>query len=219
MKTHHLAHHSSLLHNFLAEIRDVSIQNDRMRFRKNIERTGEIMAYEMSKELNYRITSVETPLGLKKTTVLNDDVIICGILRAGLALHQAFLNYFDSAENAFVSAYRHHKPDSNDFEILVEYLACPPLEGKTLVLVDPMLATGRSFVAAYNALQQMGNPDKIHLAAIVAAPEGIDYVSKHFPDNTTLWTADIDDGLNEKGYILPGLGDAGDLSYGSKLQH
>jgi uracil phosphoribosyltransferase len=219
MHIHNISQQNSILNTFISEIRDVSIQKDRMRFRRNIERIGEIMGYEMSKVLSYRATSVETPLGTSAIYVLENDIVLCSILRAGVPLHNGLLNYFDTAENAFISAYRQHKPNTESFEIIVEYLACPNLEGKTLILADPMLATGKSMVATFEALKPFGTPKAIHLVSVIGAQEGITYVENHFDASTHLWIATIDDTLNDKGYIVPGLGDAGDLAFGEKLQH
>ena len=219
MTIHHLSENNSVLNNFLAELRDVSVQGDRLRFRRNIERIGEILGYEMSKELRYGEKEVKTPLGTANIALPEDDIVICSILRAGIPLHNGLLNYFDKAENSFISAYRHHPNNDEEFEILVEYIASPSLEGKTLVLADPMMATGRSFVNVLQALERLGKPDKIHLVSVIGAREGIEYVSKNFPENATLWIATVDEKLDERGYIVPGLGDAGDLAFGSKLQH
>ncbi|UOB19436.1 uracil phosphoribosyltransferase [Abyssalbus ytuae] len=218
MKIHHIAGQNSVLNKFLAEIRDVTIQKDRLRFRRNIERIGEILAYELSKSLPYKNIAVTTPLGEKNVAVNKANIVLCSVLRAGLPLHQGLLNYFDDAENSFISAYRHHKNGGEVFEIIVEYLASPSLENKTLILADPMLATGQSLVSTFEALKSMGKPEEIHLVSVVGAREGIDYVNKHFPGNTHLWIADIDPELNQRGYIVPGLGDAGDLAYGMKKQ-
>jgi uracil phosphoribosyltransferase len=188
-----------------------------MRFRRNIERIGEIMAYELSKDLRYRNIDIKTPLGIKKTTEIEDQLVLCSILRAGLPLHLGFLNYFDNAENVFVSAFRHHPNDDAFFDILVEYEAVPNIENKNLLLIDPMLATGQSMVAVFNKLKNRGVPREVHLAVIIAAPEGIAYLEEHLPSNCHLWVATLDEKLNEKNYIVPGLGDAGDLAYGKKL--
>ncbi|KFC59878.1 uracil phosphoribosyltransferase [Flavobacterium gilvum] len=188
-----------------------------MRFRRNIERIGEIMAYEMSQSFVYKDIEITTPLGVKKTTEIADQLVICSILRAGLALHQGFLNYFDDAENGFISAYRHHPNNDDFFDILVEYQAIPDINGKNLLLVDPMLATGQSLVAVFNRLMERGTPKEIHIAVTIAAPEGIAYLQENLPENCHLWVADLDEKLNDKSYIIPGLGDAGDLAYGSKL--
>ena len=217
MQIHYISENNSILNHFLAQIRDVSIQTDSMRFRKNIERIGEIMAYELSKNLEYKTIEIQTPLAIKKTTTIADNVVLCSILRAGLALHTGFLNIFDNAENGFVSAYRHHKKNDDAFEILVEYQAAPSFENKNLILIDPMLATGQSIVAVFNKLMTEETPKEIHIAVVIAAPEGIAFLEKNLPSNCHLWVAALDEKLNEKNYIVPGLGDAGDLAYGNKL--
>jgi uracil phosphoribosyltransferase len=217
MQIHHLSDNNSALNQFLAEIRDVSVQGDSMRFRRNIERIGEVMAYELSKQLQYRDTEIQTPLGIKKSTGLSDPLVICSILRAGLPLHTGFLNIFDGAENGFISAYRHHPNNDDYFDIKVEYQAVADINGKTVVLVDPMLATGQSLVAVYNRLMERGTPKQIHIAVVIAAPEGIAHLLKHLPDSCHLWIAARDDRLDQHSYIVPGLGDAGDLAFGDKL--
>ena len=217
MHLHYISEQNSILNHFLAQIRDVTIQKDSMRFRKNIARIGEIMAYELRKTLAYEPIEVQTPLGIKKTTALADHVVLCSILRAGLALHTGFMAFFDNAENGFVSAYRHHPNNDDYFDILVEYQAAPSFENKTLILIDPMLATGQSIVAVLNKLHLEQKPKEIHVAVVIATPEGIEYLEKNLPSNCHLWIAALDDGLNEKNYIIPGLGDAGDLAYGIKL--
>ncbi|MBK0369606.1 uracil phosphoribosyltransferase [Flavobacterium agrisoli] len=217
MKIHYLSENNSVLNHFLAQIRNTSVQNDSMRFRRNIERIGEVMAYEISKKLQYKSVQIQTPLGIKETTEIANKLVLCSILRAGLPLHTGFLNYFDSAENSFVSASRHHPNGDAEFEILVEYQALNALTDKTLLLVDPMLATGHSLVAVFNKLMQNANPTEIHIAVVIAAPEGIAYLQEQLPDNCQLWVGALDSHLNEKKYIVPGLGDAGDLAYGTKL--
>ncbi len=217
MQIHYLSEKNSVLNHFLGQIRNVSVQNDSMRFRRNIERIGEIMAYEMSKNLNYRDVEITTPLGVKKTTEINDELVLCSILRAGLSLHLGFLNYFDNVENGFVSAYRHHYNNDDAFDIKVEYQAVPKIDKKNLILIDPMLATGQSMVAVFNKLIEKEQPKEIHIAVIIAVPEGIEYLKKHLPDYCHLWVATLDEKLNDKNYIVPGLGDAGDLAYGRKL--
>ncbi len=219
MHIHNLSLKNSILNSFISEMRDVEIQKDPMRFRRNIERTGEILGYELSKSLNYKTTETQTPLGFASEFYPADDIVLCSILRAGVPLHNGLLNYFDQAENAFISAYRHHKNKPESFEIIVEYLACPSLEGKTLILADPMLATGQSMVATFEALKPFGKPKAVHLVSVIGAQEGLDYVSKHLDAETHLWIATVDDKLTEKGYIMPGLGDAGDLAFGEKLQN
>ncbi|MGM5469182.1 uracil phosphoribosyltransferase [Flavobacteriaceae bacterium LMO-SS05] len=218
MKIHNLSLQNSILNTFISELRNVEVQRDRMRFRRNIERIGEILGYEMSKTLSYKNTNVTTPLGTCDINLIANDVVLCSILRAGGPLHHGLLNYFDTAENAFISAYRHHKQDPENFEIIVEYLACPSLENKTLIIADPMLATGQSMVATFKALQAFGVPKDIHLVSVIGAKDGIEYIKPHFDKNTHLWIATIDEHLNDKGYIMPGLGDAGDLAFGKKLQ-
>lgn len=217
MQLHHLSHENSILTHFLAQLRDVNVQGDRMRFRRNIERIGEVMAYEISKTLSFRPTQVTTPLGVKDTAKIGRQVVVCSILRAALPMHTGFLNYFDEAENGFISAYRHHYDGSDAFDIRIEYQALPDLNGKTLLLLDPMLATGQSMAAVLLKLLEKAEPAEIHLASVIAAPEGIDYVKSVLPDHCHLWIATVDERLNEKKYIVPGLGDAGDLAYGPKL--
>jgi uracil phosphoribosyltransferase len=217
MHIHNLSENNSILNHFLGQIRDVNVHNDSLRFRRNIERIGEIMAYELSKKLQYQNIEIQTPLGLKKTTAIADSIVLCSILRAGLTLHMGFLNYFDKAENGFISAYRHHPNQDADFEIKVEYQAIANTEDKVLLLIDPMLATGQSIVAVYNKLMERGTPASIHIAVVIAAPEGIAYLKKHLPDTCHLWIAALDEKLNEQSYIIPGLGDAGDLAFGQKL--
>ncbi len=217
MKIHHLAKENSILNKFLAEIRSVNIQKDSMRFRRNIERIGEVLGYELSKKLPFVNKDIQTPLGTKPTNLPVNDVVLCSILRAGLPLHNGLLNYFDDAENAFISAYRHHPNNDEEFEIVVEYFASPSIDGKTLLLVDPMLATGRSLVAVYEAIKKYGTPKNIQIVSVIGSAGGIDYIKDHFPENTDLWIADIDKDLNDKGYIIPGLGDAGDLAFGTKM--
>jgi uracil phosphoribosyltransferase len=206
---------NSVFNQFIAEIRDAVIQTDSMRFRRNLERMGEIMAYELSKELNYKIISVTTPLGDAEVGVIEDKLVIGTILRAGLPLHNGVLNYFDGAQNAFVSAYRKHHKD-NSFEIAIEYLSSPDLDGKILILTDPMLATGSSMVLAFKGLLSKGTPKHIHIVAAIASKEGLAYVEKNMPENTTIWVGAVDDELTVQSYIVPGLGDAGDLAYGVK---
>ena len=216
MIVHNLNLSNTLLNNFIAEIRDIKIQKDSMRFRRNIERIGEILSYECSKELEFESIEVTTPLGKKEIQTTVKNLVLCSVLRAGLPLHQGILNYFDQIDNAFISAYRHHTSDE-EFDIKVEYLASPSLNDKILILADPMLATGSSLVAVYETLKKVGKIKQIHLLCVIAAKEGIDLIQKHFPENTHLWVATIDDKLNTKGYIVPGLGDAGDLCFGQKL--
>lgn len=217
MRVHNLGEKTSILHHFLAEIRDVNIQKDRMRFRRNIERIGEVLSLELSHTLHYTEKNTTTPLGQKKSYELTHDIVVCSILRAGLNLHQGILNYFDRADSSFVSAYRKHTTEL-DFEIKVQYMATQDFTDKVLILADPMLATGRSLLAVYKALESQGAPREIHILSVIGAQPGIDFLEEHLPKETHLWIGDIDLELSEKGYIIPGLGDAGDLSYGEKSQ-
>lgn len=207
----------SLVSRYMLELRDVNIQKDPMRFRANLERLGQIMAYEISKRLEYKTVETQTPLGVAECQTPADDVVIATILRAGLPFHHGFLSYFDRAENAFVSAYRRYKEKGDSFDVLVEYLASPSIEGKTLLLVDPMLATGSSMELGYKAMLTKGMPKHIHVASVIASQQAIDYVRAHFPaDRTTIWCGAVDKVINAHSYIIPGLGDAGDLAYGVK---
>ena len=217
MNIHYISEENSVLNHFLSQLREVNIQKDSMRFRKNMERISEIMAYEISKKLRYNNIAITTPLGIKNTSEIAEEIVLCSILRAGLTLHQGFLNYFDAAENGFISAYRNHYNSDENFDILIEYQAVPNMNDKTLILVDPMLATGQSLVAVLNKILDTHQPKEIHIAVVIAAPEGIKYVSEKLPKNCHLWVASLDEKLNEKNYIVPGLGDAGDLAYGTKL--
>ena len=214
MKIVNFAEKNSELNRFV-EIRDIHIQQDRLRFRKNLERIGEVMSYEISKDFRYSEKLVTTPLGTARVNTADDKIVIGTILRAGIPYHQGFLNYFDQAENAFVSAYRKYK-DKLNFDIFIEYIASPRIDGKVLVLTDPMLATGGSMELSYKALLTKGTPKDIHIASVIASRQAIDYVKDHFPENTTIWVGAIDDKLDEHSYIVPGLGDAGDLAYGIK---
>ena len=216
MQVNVLNQQNSIFNRFLSELRDVEIQKDPMRFRRNIERLGEIMSYEVSKTLNYKNVEVTTPLGVAIESVPADKVVIGSILRAGLPMHQGLLNYFDRSENAFVSAYRKYKEKT--FDIHIEYISSPSLDGKILILNDPMVATGSSIELAYKALLQKGKPAHTHILTIIASQAGVNYVCDHLSgDDVTLWVGAIDPDLNAKSYILPGLGDAGDLAYGTKL--
>ncbi len=208
----------TVLNKFIEQIRDKQIQKDSMRFRRNMERIGEVMAYEISKTLNYEAKMVETPLGEAVVESISDTVVVATILRAGLPFHQGFLNYFDDAQNAFVSAYRKSTKDGK-FKVKVEYISCGELEGKTLLLVDPMLATGSSLVLAYEALCERGGmPAHTHVAAVIASEQGVEYVQKNMPrETTTVWVAAVDEELTSRSYIVPGIGDAGDLAYGEKI--
>ena len=215
MKVINFAEQPSLMSKYMMEMRDVNTQNDPMRFRRNLERCGEIMAYELSKTLDYKMVEVTTPLAAAHCDDLADKVVLGTIFRAGLPFHQGFLSFFDRAENAFVSAYRKYK-EKDDFEILIEYLASPRIDGKCLVLCDPMLATGSSMELSYRALLTKGTPAKLHLAAVIASRRAVDYLQKVMPEETTLWVGVIDDEINAHSYIVPGLGDAGDLAFGTK---
>ncbi|APA63116.1 uracil phosphoribosyltransferase [Maribacter sp. 1_2014MBL_MicDiv] len=217
MTIHNLGDQNSVLNQFISEIRDVQIQKDPMRFRRNIERIGEVLGYEFSKELLYSSKDIETPLGNKSMYLSQDQVVICSILRAGLPLHQGLLNYFDSAENAFISAYRKHENGEDEFEVVVDYFAAPSLEGKVLVLTDPMLATGRTLENVLKGLKDHGTPKQIHIVSVIGSQQGIEFVQSVFPTGTHLWIAAVDPELNSRGYIIPGIGDAGDLAYGQKL--
>ncbi|MDO1511532.1 uracil phosphoribosyltransferase [Maribacter confluentis] len=217
MIIHNLSEENSVLNQFISEVRDVHIQKDSMRFRRNIERIGEVLGYELSKSLSYSTTTVETPLGSKPMNLSKEQLVICSILRAGLPLHQGLLNYFDTAENGFISAFRKHEGDADDFKVIVNYFAAPTLTGKILILTDPMLATGSTLENVLLALKEHGTPAAIHIVSVIGSRQGIDKVANIFPDNTHLWIAAIDPELNTRGYILPGIGDAGDLAYGQKL--
>lgn len=208
---------NSVLNEFIIEIRDQVIQKDSMRFRTNLKRIGEIFAYEISKTLSYEKKEVTTPLGIAYCDSIQDNIVVSTILRAGLPLHEGILNYFDKAQNAFIAAYRKYGKD-NKFEIQIEYASSPSIEGKTLILADTMLATGASIVLGYERLCRDGKPQHTHIVCPISSQSGIDYLSKHLPhSNVTLWVGAIDEELTNKSYIVPGLGDAGDLAYGSKL--
>jgi uracil phosphoribosyltransferase len=212
-----LSKNNSLLNHWVAELRDVHVQNDRMRFRRNIERIGEVAAYELSKTLRFKSFDVTTPLGIASTSLLEEQPVLGTILRAGLPLHQGMLNYFDKADNAFISAYRKHHPDGS-FEISLEYLSCPDLNNRILILCDPMLATGASLVETIQAIQKTYTPAQIHIVVTIASQKGIEHVEKELGAEIPIWCAAIDPILNDKSYIVPGLGDAGDLAFGTKMQ-
>ena len=214
---HHLSEKHSLLSNWIAEIRDVTIQNDRMRFRRNLERIGEVAAYEMSKLMPAIVKKTTTPLGIHDSKVLAEQPVLATILRAGLPLHQGMLNYFDKADNAFISAYRKHH-ENGSFEISIEYLSCPDLNNRVLIVSDPMLATGASLVQTIQAITKQHTPKEIHIVVAIASKKGIETVEAALGKNIPIWCGDIDDSLNDKSYIIPGLGDAGDLAYGTKIQ-
>lgn len=206
----------SLVNQYMAELRDVDLQRDMLRFRRNLQRIGEIMAYEISRRMHYEVRDVKTPLDTAKCHVLDEKVVLATIFRAGIPFHQGFLDYFDHAQNAFVSAYRKYKEKEN-FDVFIEYIASPRLDGKTLILADPMLATGASMELSYRALLTKGQPSRIHIASIIASQAAVEYIKATFPvDHTTLWVGAIDQHINAHSYIVPGLGDAGDLAYGVK---
>jgi uracil phosphoribosyltransferase len=214
---HNLSETHSLISNWIAELRDVQIQKDRMRFRRNIERIGEVIAYEMSKGMLHKIVNTTTPLGTHKSKVMNEQPVIATVLRAGLPMHQGMLNYFDKADNAFISAYRKHHTDGS-FEISIEYLSCPDLNDRILIIADPMLATGASLVETIQAITKTQKPKEIHIAVAIASKKGIETVQAALGKDTPIWCGDIDEILNDKSYIVPGLGDAGDLAFGTKMQ-
>jgi uracil phosphoribosyltransferase len=214
---HNLGLSNSIVNHFISEVRDTGIQQDRMRFRRNLERLGEIFAYEISKLLDYKPSEVTTPLGSASVPVLAEQPVVATILRAGLPLHQGMLNYFDSADNGFISAYRKHHKDGS-FEIKLEYVSCPSLQDRILILCDPMLATGASMVSTFHAMLELGVPKHTHVVSVLASIQGIEHVKAKLPmDKITIWAAAVDEELTAQSYIVPGLGDAGDLAYGQKL--
>ncbi len=216
MEIINFADRPSLVSQYMTELRDVNVQGDMMRFRRNLHRIGEIMAYEISKRLHYSKAEINTPLASMQSDVLDEQVVLATIFRAGIPFHQGFLDYFDRAQNAFVSAYRKYREKEN-FDVFIEYIASPKLDGKTLILVDPMLATGSSMELSYRALLTKGTPANIHVASVIASQDAIDYIRATFPEeNTTVWVGAIDPEINSHSYIVPGLGDAGDLAYGVK---
>lgn len=220
MKVINFAKQNTVINQYVAELRDVNVQNDRAKFRHNLARIGQFMAYELSKTLQYSEKDIQTPLAVAKASTPDDQIVLSTIFRAGLPFHQGFLDVFDKAGNAFVSAYRYYKDrDNKQVGIKIEYIASPDLTGKTLIIVDPMLATGGSLELSYQAFCTKGVPSTVHLCSVIAAQKGVDYIKKAFADydNVTLWCAAIDPELNEHCYIVPGLGDAGDLAYGDKL--
>ena len=212
-----LSEQHSLVSNWMSELRSVEIQNDRLRFRRNLERVGQVIAYEISKTMEWREQEIQTPLGIHNSRVLKEQPVLATILRAGLPLHHGLLSYFDRADNAFISAYRKHHRDGT-FQISLEYLSCPSIDDRILIICDPMVATGASLVAALRSLQTVGQPSEIHVVSAIAATVGIEYVLREFGEKLYIWCGDIDDELTAKGYIVPGLGDAGDLAFGPKTQ-
>lgn len=212
-----LSHQHSLITNWIAELRDVNVQGDRMRFRRNLQRIGEIAAYEISKGLPHSEVEIQTPLGIHKSLMLQQQPVLATILRAGLPLHQGMLNYFDRADNAFISAYRKHNGDGS-FEICLDYMSCPPLDERIVIISDPMLATGASLVKTINFMKEENSPAEIYVVCAIASMVGIEYIHRECGQNIKIWCGDIDEELTAKGYIVPGLGDAGDLAYGSKMQ-
>ena len=218
MKVINLSEQQTVVNQYMAELRDKSYQKNRLLFRHNIERVGEMMAYEVSRTLTYKSRTVTTPLGTLDIAVPKDDLLVAAVLRAGLPFHQGFLHVFDRADNAFVSAYRMYtNREHTEVGIHTEYMASPSVKGKTLIICDPMLATGGSMVAAYEALMRTGKPAAVHIACVIAAPEGVEMLRQNVADDVTLWCAAIDSGMNEHKYIVPGFGDCGDLCYGEKL--
>jgi uracil phosphoribosyltransferase len=213
---HILGEQASLFSHLLAEIRDQDIQGDPMRFRRNLERMGEMFAWEISRKLDYRTREVNTVLGKASVAVLREQPVLATILRAGLPLHQGLLNYFDRADNAFISAYRKHEGGADSFEVEIEYLASPTLQDRVVILCDPMLATGSSMVLACKALLHHGQPRHLHVVSVIASTQGVEFVQQHLPANTTLWLGAVDHELTSRAYIVPGLGDAGDLAFGIK---
>ena len=211
-----LSEKHSLVSNWVSELRDVEIQQDRMRFRRNLERIAEVIGYEISKKMEWVEKEVTTPLGTSNSKVLKDQPVLATILRAGLGMHTGLLNYFDKGDNAFISAYRKHNPDGS-FDIHMEYMSCPEIEGRVVILSDPMIATGSSLVKSIEFLKEEGEIKQLHIACAIACTVGLEFVKRAFP-NATIWCGDVDDEITAKGYIVPGLGDAGDLAFGSKMQ-
>lgn len=202
---------------FMAELRDVEVQRDPLRFRRNLERVGEVMAYELSRTMAYESTQITSPLGDATVELPTERPVLATILRAGLPLHQGLLNYFDRADNAFISAYRKHRKGEDGFDIEVEYMSSPSLEDRVVVISDPMLATGRSMVLVYKALLRLGMPKALHIVSVIASTEGLEHVRAHLPASTRYWIGAVDEEMTAQAYIVPGLGDAGDLAYGSKI--
>jgi uracil phosphoribosyltransferase len=215
---HNFSKTNSIYNNFLSQLRDLKVQKDRMRFRRNLERLGEITAYEISKELQFKEAEIYSPLGVANMHIIEQQPVIATILRAGLPLHQGFLNYFDNSDNCFISAYRKHT-NNEDFDVEIEYLSSPDIDGKVVILNDPMIASGASMVLAYKALLSKGKPKHVHIVGVISSLVGLNYVKKHMPANTTIWVGAIDEEMTAQSYIVPGLGDAGDLAYGQKTEY
>lgn len=211
-----LSEQHSLVSNWVSELRDIEVQNDRMRFRRNLERIAEVIGYEISKKMPWQEKEITTPLGISNSMVLKEQPVLATILRAGLAMHNGLLNYFDKADNAFISAYRKHNPDGS-FDIHMEYMSCPDIEDRIVIISDPMIATGSSLVKSIEFLKEEGTIKELHIVCAIACTVGIEYVKRAHP-KATIWCGDIDDEITAKGYIVPGLGDAGDLAFGAKLQ-
>ena len=211
-----LSEQHSLVSNWVSELRDVDMQQDRMRFRRNLERIAEVIGYEISKNMPWEEKEITTPLGISNSKVLTEQPVLATILRAGLGMHTGLLNYFDKADNAFISAYRKHNPDGS-FDIHMEYMSCPEIEGRIIIISDPMIATGASLVKSIQFLKNEGDIKELHIVCAIACTVGIEYVTRAFP-KATIWCGDIDDEITAKGYIVPGLGDAGDLAFGAKMQ-
>jgi uracil phosphoribosyltransferase len=212
---HNLSNTNSVFNSFISELRDVEIQKDPMRFRRNLERVAEVLAYELSKKLHYETREIKTPLGIAPTSLVSEQPVLATILRAGLGMHQGMLNYFDRAESAFVSAYRKHST-AEDFEIFVEYMAAPKIDNKVLIISDPMLATGASMHLVYKALLRQGKPKKLFIVSAIATTDALEHLKAHLPDHTEYFVGAVDEELTAQSYIVPGLGDAGDLAYGEK---
>ena len=212
-----LSKHHSLVSNWVAELRDINVQGDRMRFRRNLERIGEVAAYEISEELPWQMVETTTPLGIQESKTLAEQPVLATILRAGIPLHHGMMNYFDKADHAFISAYRKHHHDGS-FEISLEYISSPSLEDRIVIISDPMLATGASLVKTIQEIKREGKPKAIHIVVAIACTVGIEFVQREAGDAIKIWCGDIDDELTAKGYIVPGLGDAGDLAFGCKMQ-
>ncbi len=218
MELINLSEQESILNHFIREIRDVNLQNDSMRFRRNLERIGEVFAYEISKRMHFYTEDITTPLGISKEKLISEKLVLATILRAGLPFHQGFLNYFDQSENAFISAYRKHGK-KDEFKVIIEYISCPEIHNKTIILCDPMLASGISMVLALEAILAKGNPNHVHLVSVIASKDGVNYLRQNAPlKEFTLWTAAIDEEMTHQSYIVPGLGDAGDLAFGKKIK-